>query len=301
MLQHYTGEIAALLTAFCWTISSLCFTSAGRRVGSLSVNLIRLVLAWCFLALYCLIFRGHPLPTDAPARAWLWLSVSGFVGFFLGDLCLFEAFVTIGPRLSVLLMSLSPPMAALVGMAILDETLTPLNWIGMAVVLAGVSWVAIERTTDANGRHRRVSVGGVLLGVTAAAGQAIGLVLAKLGMGAGNYDAFASTQIRVLPGILGFAILLGILRRYPRILSTLRNPRAFGLIALGSFMGPFLGVSLILFSVQYISTGVAQTFAALIPVLIIPFVVILYKERVSWRAVLGACIAVAGVAMLFYK
>ena len=198
-------------------------------------------------------------------------------------------------------MSLSPPMAALVAMAVLDEKLTLLNWIGMAVVLVGVSWVVIERSTDENGRHSHPSFGGVLLGVVAAAGQAVGLVLAKLGMGTENYDAFASTQIRVFPGILGFAVLLGILRRYPRIISTLRQPRAVGLIALGSFTGPFLGVSLILFAVQHISTGVAQTFAAIIPVLIIPFVVVLYKERVSRRAVIGSCLAVMGVAMLFYK
>ena len=101
--------------------------------------------------------------------------------------------------------------------------------------------------------------------------------------------------------IAGFAILLGFLKWYPRVSATLKEPKAMALITLGAFTGPYLGVSLILLAVQYISTGVAQTIAAIIPVLIIPFVIVLYRERVTWRATLGAIIAVAGVALLFAK
>lgn len=299
--MQYTGETAALATAFLWTLSTLFFSSAGRRVGSLSVNLIRLAMAGVFFAVYGLLFRGQAFPTDAPASAWLWLSVSGFVGFFLGDLCLFKAFLLVGPRLSTLLMSLAPPLAAGVGYFVLEERLTPMNWLGMLVTLGGVCWVVLERQIDENGLPLHVSPGGVVLGLLAATGQAVGLVLGKLGMGAENYDAFASTQIRVLPALVAFAVLLGFLRWYPRVMDVLRKPRVMGLIALGSFTGPFLGVALLLLAVQYIETGIAQTFAAIIPVLIIPFVIVIYKERVSWRAVLGACVAVVGVGLLFWK
>jgi len=72
-----------------------------------------------------------------------------------------------------------------------------------------------------------------------------------------------------------------------------------GFITLGAFFGPFLGVSLSLLSVQYIHVGVAQTFMSVIPVLIIPFVIIIHKEKVSLRAVAGAILAVVGVAILF--
>lgn len=294
----YVGELTALLTALCWTLSSLCFASAGRRVGSLSVNLIRLSCAWLYLILYGALARGMPFPLDAPTRAWGWLGLSGFIGFFLGDLCFFRALVLIGPRLSTLLASLAPPVAAALGALFLDEPLSLTNWLGMAVTLGGVSWVVLER--PANGTTPP-SASGVILASIAAVAQGVGLVLSKLGMGPERYDAFASTHIRVLPGVFGFALLILALGRYPRVFETLRDRRALWLIALGAFLGPFLGVGLLLFSVQHIPPGVAQTIVSIMPVLMIPFVIVLYKERVSWRAFLGACTAVAGVALLFYR
>ena len=96
-------------------------------------------------------------------------------------------------------------------------------------------------------------------------------------------------------------MLLAALRWYGRVLAALRHPRALGLITLGSFTGPYLGVALLLTAVQHISTGVAQTIVALLPVLILPFVIVLHKERVSPRAALGACVAVGGVALLVWR
>ena len=92
------GELAALGTASCWVVSALSFEAAGKRVGSLSVNLIRLVMAFVPLSLYGLITRGLAFPIDAEPRAWGWLGLSGMIGFVIGDLCLFRAFVMIGQR-----------------------------------------------------------------------------------------------------------------------------------------------------------------------------------------------------------
>jgi drug/metabolite transporter (DMT)-like permease len=196
-------------------------------------------------------------------------------------------------------MSLAPPIGALAAMPFLGERLSAWNWLGMLVTLGGVCWVVIERRVDENGVALHPSAGGVVLGVLAAAGQAFGSVLSKVGMG--DYDAFASAQIRVLTGLACFAVLLAILRWYPRIGDTLRNGPAMALITLGAFSGPFLGVALFLIAIRHITIGVAQTIVCLMPVLIIPFVIVLHKERVSWRAVIGAVVAVAGVALLFWK
>jgi len=299
----YPGETASLATALCWTFSTLCFTGASRRIGSLSVNWLRLFIAWILLAIQGLVFRGLPFPSDAPAHAWLWLSLSGFLGFFLGDLCLVKALLLIGPRLTSLLLSLAPPFAALVAIPVLGEELSPKNWLGMVLTLVGVSWVVLERKTDENGSAGAPSLGGVLLGILASLGQGAGLVLSSLGMSVGDskYDAFAATQIRVIVGFAGFAVLLLALKWYPRLGSALKQPRALCLVAVGSFLGPFLGVALILLAVQHIEVGVAQTLVSIIPVLIIPFVILFYKERVSSRAIAGAVVAVAGVAMLLWN
>ena len=341
----YAGELAALATAGCWVATALAFEAAGRRIGSLTVNIVRLVMAVGLLALAGWAMRGLPFPTDASAHAWLWLSVSGLVGFTFGDLCIFRAFVVLGSRLSTLMMSLAPPITALIGWLVLGETLGALDLTAMAMIVGGIAWAVLDREkrrpggggdggdgggTEAGGggaqatapealagepppggdggtggrASRAVRLGGstsrtwgVLLGIGGAVGQAGGLVLSKFGMA--DYDPFASTQIRVIAGLVGYMVLFTAVGWWRRVPAALGDRRAMGYTTVGAFFGPFLGVSLSLVSVQLIPTGIAASLMATTPVLIIPVVVFSGQERVGLGGVLGAVLAVAGVALLF--
>jgi len=294
----HAGEIAALGTAACWAVTSMAFESAGKRIGSLAVNLIRLVLALIPLTLFCALQRGQALPTDATVHAWLWLSASGLVGFTFGDLCLFRAFVVVGARVSVLLMALVPPFTALLGLLILGERLSVLDWAGMALTVAGVTWVVRERAPDVKGKLRDLPRSGILLGIGGAFGQALGLVMSKQGMG--DYHPIAATQIRVVAGIAGFALLFVFIGWWPRVISAVTDRVAMARTSLGAFFGPFLGVSLSLVAIQQTEAGVAATLMALVPVMIIPLTVFVRKERVTARSVLGSVVAVCGAALLFW-
>jgi drug/metabolite transporter (DMT)-like permease len=143
---------------------------------------------------------------------------------------------------------------------------------------------------------------GILLAVGGAIGQAGGLVLSKYGMGVfggGGYDPFAATQVRNIAGIAGFALLFTLFRRWRSIAQALTHGRAMLMTGIGAFFGPFIGVSLSLLAVKHTETGVASTIMALVPVLIIPPAVIIFKERITLKEVVGAFIAVAGTAILF--
>ena len=299
--MSYLGEFSALLTALFWTVTSLSFEAAGKRVGSLQVNLIRLVIAFFIYSLYLKITRGMFLPLDAGMERWLWLSLSGVVGFVLGDLLLFQAFVVVGARVAMLIMSLSPPVTALISWLMLGEVLTPMNWLGMGVTLTGISLVVLKRERGNGATRRKItsaySMKGILLAFGGAVGQAAGLVLSKRGMG--SYDAFASSQIRVIAGMVGFLIIILMMRRWPMILRTLRNQPAMRLISLGSLFGPFLGVSFSLLAVQHTQAGIAATIMAIVPVLIIPPAVLIFRERINWKEITGALITVAGVMLFF--
>jgi len=298
MGHAYLGELAALATAMCWTVSALSFESASRRVGSVPVNLIRLVMAFLLLSLFGFTFHGRLLPQDAPPRTWLWLTLSGLAGFTLGDLCLFRAYVVVGARVSMLILSLCPPMTALLCLLILGEKLTVYQWLGMAVTLTGVSFVVLEKKTDARTRATsRLPLAGILLALGGAFGQACGMVLAKVGMG--GYDAFASTQIRVLSGLAGFGVLFTAARWWPRVWAATKNGPALWRMGLGACFGPFLGVSLALLSMQLIPAGVTSTISSIVPVLIIPPSMLLFKDRVTRRSILGSLLAVLGVALMF--
>jgi drug/metabolite transporter (DMT)-like permease len=293
----YAGELAALTTALCWTVTALAFESAGRKIGSLAVNHIRLVIAFFILTAVCWLRRGLPLPTDATAHAWLWLSVSGLVGFTIGDLCLFRALVVVGSRIATLIMALVPPITALIGFALMGETLTGLDLLGMGLTLSGVAIVILERKPGREGQKKKLPVQGILLALGGAVGQAVGLVLSKYGMG--TYDTFAAVQIRIIAGIAGFSVLFLFIGWWPRVFAALKDRGAMKGTALGAFFGPFLGVTFSLIAVKYTETGVAATLMALAPVFIIPPAIFLQKERVSTRAVLGAIVAVTGSALLF--
>jgi drug/metabolite transporter (DMT)-like permease len=301
-LKH-AGEIAALLTAVFWTITALAFEASGRKVGSLVVNLFRLILGFFFLSIFTLFYRGLLLPVDAPANTWFYLGLSGIIGFVFGDLCLFQAFLVIGARVSMLIMTLTPLITALIGWMVLGETLSLKSWTGMGLTILGVVLVVFRReeciTPKENSRKVKISypVWGILLALCGAIGQSAGLVLSKFGMN--GYNAFASSQIRVLAGIAGFIILFFIFGLWTKAKESLSNRKAMAQLSVGAFFGPFLGVSFSLLSVQLTSTGIASTIMAMVPVLIIPASVLLFKETVKTKEIIGAMLAVGGVAMFF--
>lgn len=294
----HAGELAALATAACWVATALSFEAAGRRVGSLTVNLLRLPLAFFLLMGLTWTLRGNPLPSDASAHAWGWLALSGLVGFSFGDLCLFRAFLVLGPRLSTLVMSLAPVFAAVLGWWLLGEVLSGTDLVGMLMTVAGIAWAVSERRRPSGPyvREKR-PVAGVLLALGGALGQGGGLVLSKLGMG--EYSAAAATQIRILAGFAGYVLIFTAIGWWRRVPAALVDGRAMRFTALGAVFGPFLGVTLSLVAVKYTLAGVAASLMATTPILIIPIVVLSGKEKVGWGGWLGALLAVAGVGVLF--
>ncbi len=291
------GEFAALFTALCWTITALSFESASRKVGSVPVNIIRLVMAFFLLGIFSWIRRGLFFPIDASAFTWFWLIISGLVGFVIGDLFLFKAFTMIGSRMSMLIMTLVPPISAFVGWMLMGEMLAWIHLAGMAVTMSGIALVVFQRTSAKVLPISKVPLKGIMFAIGGAAGQAVGLVLSKYGMG--EFDAFSATQIRVMAGIIGFSILIFFFKRWLAVGQAIGNKKAMVLILIGATFGPFLGVSASLIAVQHTATGIASTIMSITPILIIPPTYLFFKQQVSWKEVLGAVVSVSGVALFF--
>lgn len=294
------GELAALFTAVCWTVTAISFEAASRKVGSIPVNIIRLVMAFILIGIFSWLRRGMILPFDATAFNWFWLALSGLIGFVIGDLFLFKAFTVIGSRLSLLIMTLVPPIAAFIGWLLLDEVLALIHIGGMAMTISGIGMVILHRkrrnhpTKDMPAKAPPIGIVYALLG---AIGQAAGLVLSKYGMQ--DYDAFSATQIRVIAGIIGFTIVIHVFRKWLSVNQALKNKKALKLMFIGAIFGPFLGVTSSLIAVKYTATGIASTVMSISPILILPATYFLYKQQVSWREIIGALISVMGVALFF--
>ena len=303
MDPNVVGETAAVVTSCLWTINSLFFTSAGKRIGPLSVNAYRIIMAVGFLVIAHAILLGTTLPM-ATNQQWLWMGMSGIVGLGIGDFGLFAAFVMIGPRRSLLVMALSPIFASIGAYLMLGETLPTLAIVGIAITLGGVVVVTLEegeRSGDAP-VSKKLRNYGVFLALIGAIGQGVGLVLAKKGIYLDpgmTLNPLSATLIRMILGALFVWIVAATARKLPELREAMRSKEGMSHTAVGAFLGPFLGVTFSMVAVTYTNAGIAQTLMSLMPVLIIPVVWIMYKQRTSLRGILGAAMAVVGVAILF--
>jgi len=290
------GEIAALATALLWAFTGIFFAEAARRIGALRVNLLRLPIALVLLS-GALLATGTSFATLDSRRFGL-LAASGLVGLTIGDLALFAALVRIGPRLAALLMALAPVFATLAGALGLGELPGLLGLLGMSVTLGGVAWVVLERRDGQ--AHPSDHRGAVALGVLAAACQGFGLVLAKAGM-AGEVPPLAATWVRMGVATAGIWLLALLTGRTAGLAIVDGVRRGFGPVLGGAVSGPFVGVWLSLVAARYTNVGVAATLMATTPVLIIPLVMFTERYRPTPRAILGALVAIAGVALLFSR
>jgi drug/metabolite transporter (DMT)-like permease len=301
------GEIAALLTAICFSFSSIFFTFAGRKFGPLVSNRLRLVVALLLLGIIHWIVFGSPIPMDAGTERWFWLGISGIIGLAIGDLFLFQAYISLGPRIGLLFLSLSPALASVLAWLLLGESLSGGNILGIVLILAGITWVVLESNNKEKSikganvtESHHMSWKGIIAGLIAATGQAFGVVLAKIGL-KNNFPALSGNVIRMTAAFLALWLVTIIQGQVISTVQQANNQRTGMLYILGgAIFGPLIGVSLSLFAIQNTNIGIASTIIALPPLFLLPIGYLIFKEHISWRAITGTLIAVAGVGLLFW-
>jgi len=168
------------------------------------------------------------------------------------------------------------------------------------VTIGGVVWVTAERAPNGNSNEPKddKKALGIMLALLGAAGQATGLVLAKAGMGE-SLAPLPATFIRMVAATAGIWLIGFIKRDNMETIRKIKDRRAMLLALGGSICGPFLGVWMSLVAVKNTEAGIAAAIMATVPILVIPLVIIFYREKVSLKAAVGAVIAVGGVALLF--
>jgi len=291
--------LSAFGTAVFWSFSAIFFEDASRKAGALAVNFWKVVFAFLFLALSGLIVRGVPFPYDASLRAWVFLGISGIIGFVVSDYFLFNAYILIGSRITVIFQSLTPVFTALFAYLFIGERMRSVRLIGMTVTIAGILLVVLTRSKQ-NQKQRagNLSAKGLLFAFLSSVFQAGGMIFSKAGLG--DYSAISGTQIRAFVAIFGFAInaiIIGKARFVIRDVPRMRE--AFLPTIVGSVFGPFLGVALSLFSMQNTQVGATSTLMALTPIVIIVPSVLILKQKVHLLEIVGAGIAVCGAALFF--
>ncbi len=292
------GELFAVLTSVCWSISSFAFNAAIDRLNSVQVNTDRITFA-IVLLFVTVVLMG--IGFELSSSQLLFLFFSGAVGLVFGDTFLFKSYQHIGARMSMLLMALSPIMSAVLAFFFLDEVLSGWGVIGMTITITGVALVVLERSETPASKYK-ISKIGIFYGLLGALGQAGGLILAKAAFNEGPINGFLATLIRLVSALiilLPLALLAGRYKNPVKIY--MKDPRAFGANLIGTILGPYLGITFSLLAVANTKVGIASTLMSLMPILMLPIAKYFFKENINWRAVSGAVLAVTGVAILFMR
>ena len=283
-------------TALCWSFGSIFFTISSRRLGYSMVNRLRLAAALLLLMCAHLVTQGSFVPLDVTPSHWFWFGLSGIVGFAIGDMLLFKAFVMLGARISMLLMALVPVFGTFIAWIFLGETLDLYEILAISIVITGIVWVVTDRkNSDHQSNHYMI---GILCGIGGAVGQAVGLILSKKGL-ANDYSALSGNIIRVFVAVSLLWLITLIRGKIPSTMRRLTDKKGMLALTGGAFCGPFLGVWLSLVAVQNTYVGIASTLMALPPIFLIPLSHWVFKEKISLGAVIGTIVAVIGVALIF--
>ena len=303
--MNYLGELISIGVAFSWTATALLSEFGSKRLGNLTLNVLRMALAIIFAMVMFWMVQGSPLPAGITTEACGWMLLSGLVGYVIGDYCLFQCYIIIGSRYGQLFMTLAPLAAALMAWITLGQEMNGMSILAMIVTLAGISISVLGR-----GEHHKVSLklplNGVLFAIAAALCQGIGLVLSKIGMD--HYDTtatpawvipFSANFLRCIAGIIGFGILLYFREGLSPLREALHDRKGMAVATATTIFGPFVGVGFSLMAVQYTEAGIASTLMALTPIIIILPSYWLFQQKITWKAVVGAFISVIGVSLFF--
>jgi drug/metabolite transporter (DMT)-like permease len=296
------GEITALLTSGCWAFASVMFTQAGRRLGSPIVSHLRLWIAFIAMCIIHTLLFGSPFPFDIESHRFFYLGVSGVVGFVVGDGLLFESFLLIGPRLAMLLMLLAPVSSAFLAWVLLGEVPSALEITGILVTIGGIAWVVAEKTpvpeTTTSKKNPQYALG-IVLGIGAAVGQAVGLLLSRIGL-EGGYSTISANHVRITCAALTLGLFYSLQKKIHTHFFKLKDKRALVEITSGALTGQVLGVILSLEAIAHTHIGIASTLMSLSPILLIPVSYFIFKEKITLRAILGTLGALLGVILLFF-
>jgi len=297
-MSNYVGEIAGIATSLFYALNAVFITNAAQKVGSVISNRMRVFFALLYLIILNWVMFQQPLPFDAGSNRWTWLSLSGVIGLAFGDAFLFQSYLSIGPRLGMLLLSLSPIAGALEAWVFFGETLRVGQIIGIALTLGGIIWVILEQGNGKTQISRHALIG-ILFGILSAVFQATGYVFSKQGM-IGDFSPFQGNAIRMLAAALVLGLMVILQKEVKKDIGTLRaNPSAIKNLAIAALIGPVLGVSSSLLAVQHAKVGVASTLTSLSPIFMLPVSHFIFKEKLGWQAIAGTFLAMAGVAILF--
>jgi len=293
------GQALGLVTALCFAQNSVIYRHLGRKFGSQGVAHIRMWLALPLVILLTRLVEGVWFPTGWPASTYLILLISGVIGYFLTDLLMFNAYILLGSREAMVIMTLSPVVTAALSFILFAERLNLIQLFGMSVTIAGIAMmILLDKQASLIASERKSRRAGVLYAVLAAILQSISFLLAKAALTDGG--PVATNLVRTVGGLAAFIIFNGLIKRNAIAhFKSLSDRRALFLLLLASLAGPVVGMSCQMKAFTLAPVGLVTTITQISPVLLLPFDRLILKHRISPSSLAGTLLSIVGIAILF--
>ena len=308
--MNLSGEVIALLTTLCWSLGIFPFTEVAKRIGTAPLNQYRLLLAWIIISIILFFWNDLDLVelfTKPQPYHFLFLGLSGIIGFSIGDYCSFTSFKLLGPKLGSLYTTFAPGAALLIGYIALNEGINLIGILGILITVSGVIWLTLSKkdSNEASKVGYTRDKKGIVYGIIGALCQGTGLVLSKYGMDyySEKLPTMHAVWIRLLFAF-GAAFIVSLIAG--KLISNSKpiftnEKNNLPLMFLGTILGPVMGVTLSLLAIQKLEVAVAQTIFALLPLFVLPISLIVYKEKITIQSVFACLLALAGVLLLIWR
>ncbi len=292
------GELSAFGAALLWSFSPYIFTIIVKRSSSFMLNTSRLLISGIMMLITFFIFGINFVFTQ---HQFAFLVLSGIIGLVLGDTFLFKSLEEIGPRYTMLIMSSSPAIGAIIAYLAFHEVISPIGIAGMIITLSGIILV-INQQPDEEVSKFQITRKGIIFGFFAAIGQGLGLIFTKLAYFEGDLNPLIATFLRIFSAFI-ILLPLGYITKRINIESIrlLFIGKTFLLLLVGSFIGSYLGITLSYIAIAHAPIGVASTIMSFQPILMLPISKIVHNEKHSWKSIIGALLAVLGIVLLFIR
>lgn len=301
MNTFYLGELLAFGVSVCDAACCSLFNHVEKKAAVFSVNYIKLFFAAAAMAILRLVLTGTLTIPHLPAAAWIFLILSGLIGYVLGDMFYFASFHHIPYRLSMVIFCTHPIVSTLASHFLFHQSISPFQFFGILLTISGTLLALLCSGSSHSETYSEKRWLGILFAFLGMLGQGACVLLSSQALKLLDQlpgKTLLCSQIRQLAAIAGFTVL-GLLRNdWPRLRADLKIPHAIPLLALGGLTGCAIGTTLLLQAIQYIPIGIASALASISPILAIPVSILFFKKRIGFSEILGICVTVTGIVLL---
>lgn len=293
------GQLLALVTATCWAQNSITYKYLGTYVGSDAVAHIRMWIALPAILLLTFFTEGMFFPTNLSLQTYLILFASGAIGYFITDMMMFYAYVYLGARETMVIMTLSPVATAIFSYFLFDEHLIASQILGILLTIAGVVvMVVFSMRHRIKGKDDKAKALGFLLAILGSILQSVSFLLAKFALDATG--PVSSNLLRNIGGLLAFILYNFIIKRNAKQqFAAFKNPKFFLLLFFAAMIGPVLGMSSQMKAFTLAPVGIVTTITQITPIILLPVDKFIFHKKLTTSSIVGTFVSILGVAILF--